>query len=232
MAVDVISPDTRKKVDELFLYWLSEPSTQEMLRHELAKVCGLQHSASDMVSDRTCSSSSRTKLPYRPSSPNSVHTATSPTPPLSRSPKSPPVHAARHAAAAGRAKLQDGQETTDGSHPNATQEIKQESEVKRQLQVSGAAPGQNPPPLLPPPLAAGAGATLEAIPRFYFPNGRPNKNGSMDKQLEEIDAIFHRYPRHELPKKDFSQVLKVQCMLMDSISTYLHVFLSVDMYIW
>lgn len=32
-------PDSRQKVDELFLFWLSEPSTQEMLRNELTKVC-------------------------------------------------------------------------------------------------------------------------------------------------------------------------------------------------
>lgn len=31
-------PDSRKKVDELFLYWLSEPSTQDMLRKELANI--------------------------------------------------------------------------------------------------------------------------------------------------------------------------------------------------
>ena len=38
--VDAIPvPDSRQKVDELFLFWLSEPSTQEMLRNELTKVC-------------------------------------------------------------------------------------------------------------------------------------------------------------------------------------------------
>ena len=31
-------PDSRKKVDELFIYWLSEPSTQDMLRKELANI--------------------------------------------------------------------------------------------------------------------------------------------------------------------------------------------------
>lgn len=37
--VDAIPvPDSRQKVDELFLFWLSEPSTQEMLRNELTKV--------------------------------------------------------------------------------------------------------------------------------------------------------------------------------------------------
>ena len=40
-------PDSRKKVDELFLFWLSEPSTQEILRNELSKVCRNDELAAD-----------------------------------------------------------------------------------------------------------------------------------------------------------------------------------------
>lgn len=40
-------PDSRKKVDELFLYWLSEPSTQEMLRKELSSICDVPCSELD-----------------------------------------------------------------------------------------------------------------------------------------------------------------------------------------
>lgn len=91
-------PNSRKKTDELFLYWLSEPSTQELLRKELAKISGIPYSELDdktMLEVHTqvtaehgnfLSPSVVTNV-LRPGSPN-VRT---PSPPLlsHRSPKSP-----------------------------------------------------------------------------------------------------------------------------------------------
>lgn len=188
MAVDVISPDTRKKVDELFLYWLSEPNTQEMLRSELAKVCGLQQelvTTTSPASSGSCNGSVSKKLPYRPSSPNSVHTTTSPTPPLNRSPKSARGHTSKQSTAS-KTKLQLEDEV--------------ESIESKQQPESSEGPRSSPPR-----------ATLETIPRFYFPNGRPKSGEDMDERLQEVDAIFQRYTRHELPKKDFPLIVKVLC---------------------
>ena len=188
MAVDVISPDTRKKVDELFLYWLSEPSTQEMLRSELAKVCGLQQelvTATSPASSGSCNGSVSKKLPYRPSSPNSVHTTTSPTPPLNRSPKSARGQTSKQSTGS-KAKLQleDGVEVVESK--------------QQQVSSEGESPRTFPPR-----------ATLETIPRFYFPNGRPKSGEDMDQKLQEVDAIFQRYTRQELPRKDFPLIVKV-----------------------
>lgn len=87
-------PNSRKKTDELFLYWLSEPSTQELLRKELAKISGSELDDKAMNEPQTLvseygnflSPSSATSV-LRPGSPN-VRT---PSPPMlsHRSPKSP-----------------------------------------------------------------------------------------------------------------------------------------------
>lgn len=81
-------PDSRKKVDELFLYWLSEASTQDMLRKELAKVRGMSVGEQGIdYLDLSIPSGSFTST-IRPSSPN----LRAPSPPphsLTRSPKSP-----------------------------------------------------------------------------------------------------------------------------------------------
>ena len=90
--VDAIPvPDSRQKVDELFLFWLSEPSTQEILRNELTKVCRY---GKDVAGDGGDSSiignlvqqPTLTNIP-RSGSPN----YRTPSPPLhlSNSPKSP-----------------------------------------------------------------------------------------------------------------------------------------------
>ena len=80
-------PDSRQKVDELFLFWLSEGSTQEMLRKELSKVCGTL--GIDHEEDGEVIFSVPALV-----TPNSVHRPGSPitrtpSPPMLRSPKSP-----------------------------------------------------------------------------------------------------------------------------------------------
>lgn len=91
-------PNSRKKTDELFLCWLSEPSTQELLRKELSSISGVPYSELDdkatneahtVVSEYGgfLSPSSAVTSVLRPGSPN-IRT---PSPPLltHRSPKSP-----------------------------------------------------------------------------------------------------------------------------------------------
>ena len=80
-------PDSMQKVDELFLFWLSESSTQELLRKELSKVCSsVREFEEDTPVQIQLSSSSVTNV-RRPGSPT-VRTP-SPPPLLTRSPKSP-----------------------------------------------------------------------------------------------------------------------------------------------
>lgn len=103
-------PDAHQKVDELFLFWLSEPSTQEMLRKELTKVCRY---GNDLTSEGGDSFLGNLVQPtvtniQRPISP----TYRTPSPPLhlSNSPKSP---RAKRRARSPRRNLKSG---LGGSH--------------------------------------------------------------------------------------------------------------------
>ena len=92
-------PNSRKKTDELFLCWLSEPSTQELLRKELSSISGVPYSELEekatnephmsVVSEYGgfLSPSSAVTNVLRPGSPN-IRTP-SPPPLTHRSPKSP-----------------------------------------------------------------------------------------------------------------------------------------------
>jgi serine/threonine-protein phosphatase 2A regulatory subunit B'' len=88
-------PDSRQKVDELFLFWLSESSTQELLRSELSKVCRYGGSGEDggespsilesLVQQPTLSAGGYA----RSGSPANSYRTPSPPLHLSNSPKSP-----------------------------------------------------------------------------------------------------------------------------------------------
>lgn len=91
-------PDSRKKVDELFLYWLSEPSTQDMLRKELANIKDVPCTElDDLVFKQDGSVVLSSISPYssltsvlRPASPNTCTRTPSPPPSLvAKSPSSP-----------------------------------------------------------------------------------------------------------------------------------------------
>ena len=98
-------PDSRKKVDELFLYWLSEPSTQDMLRKELAGIKDVPYSElDDLVFKQDGSVVLSSISPYssltsvlRSASPNTCTRTPSP-PPSSLVAKSPSSPRARRSA--------------------------------------------------------------------------------------------------------------------------------------
>ena len=152
-------PDSMQKVDELFLFWLSESSTQEMLRKELSKVCGGAREFEEDTPVQIQPSSSSVTNVRRPGSP----TVRSPSPPplLSRSPKSPRaklrpksprgvsslthVNAQRLGVVTGDRPLKQKEE--DGSsHQHAVEEVDVpqsqglEDQDKSQIQVQDDAP--------------------------------------------------------------------------------------------
>ena len=99
-------PDSRKKVDELFLYWLSEPSTQDMLRKELASIKDVPCSdLDDLVFKQDGSVVLSSISPYssltsvlRPGSPSTCTRTPSPPPSSSLVAKSPSSPRARRSA--------------------------------------------------------------------------------------------------------------------------------------
>ena len=93
-------------MDELFLYWLSEPSTQDMLRKELANIKDVPCSElDDLVFKQDGSVVLSSISPYssltsvlRPASPNTCTRTPSPPPPSSLVAKSPSSPRARRSA--------------------------------------------------------------------------------------------------------------------------------------
>lgn len=234
-------PNSRKKTDELFLYWLSEPSTQELLRKELAKLSGTPYAEGDdkdvkeshlqaLVDYNTfLSPSSAVTNVLRPGSPN-VRT---PSPPLlsHRSPKSPrasrrsPKKTAKSPGGKQRTKngLQHSFDELDYGddnvmqlsstmHNHTTEEVSSEpahthSRDRRARSHSPkpeslpAGPGHN---HLPRPAT-----NSSHIPRFYFPNGKPQPDENLQERFLELAKLFHTFEGGEASFKQFPEILKV-----------------------
>ena len=214
MAVDVMSPDARKKVDELFLYWLSEQSTQELLRKELARVCGLQ--TEYLSVGEAClvgnGSSSRPKSATVHGSSVTAAAAISSPPPLNnRSPKSPKA-ASQYSKTSAKHEQTGAGDTTKAKCRNRASAEGEEQidagvvERERQLPASVcrtvAEPSCGPAVQLPSPAP-------ESIPRFYFPNGRPAEEEDLQRSMNEMERLFAQFPNFEIPKKEFHLVAKV-----------------------
>ena len=228
-------PDSHKKVDELFLFWLSEPSTQELLTKELSKVRRLYDleeldAGASFVSDVQATSSATTAAP-RPLSP----LGRTPSPPhlLSRSPKSPRVkprpQSPRRAQSPARRPPSDdhstgtlGRDEPDSAGAPSKEEGSG-SGAGRSAEAGDASPGGAPPnepdngadPKLEE-MEQPAGATAspktappEVIPRFYFPHGRPVPEADTERQLREVAKVFQASPTGELPLEEFHAVAKV-----------------------
>ena len=219
MAVDVMSPDARKKVDELFLYWLSEQSTQELLRSELARVCGLQSEYLNVseASLPVSASSSHAKGPIVHGSSITAANATSSPPPLSnRSPKSP-RSTCQHAKPSAKHEKTSEEGTAKGnyrSRASAEGEVQIDAGVvigERHLPSAAcrtvAEPSCGPAVQLPSPAP-------ESIPRFYFPNGRPHEEEDLQEIMKQLGSLFAQFPSHEISKKEFHLVTKVRDALL------------------
>lgn len=211
-------PDSRQKVDELFLFWLSEPSTQEMLRKELAKVRGGREIGEDSCEFPVSTPPSVTSVP-RPGSP----TVRSPSPPLllSRSPKSPKTKISSRSPKKTQRKHAGDALKAKGSNKVEVIEEVDFPGVSEQV----ARPLPEPP--IPPNKAnivnenklrggtkknAAPVNSSDTIPRFYFPNGKCRSDENVEESLKEVAQVFHEYPNSEVPVSKFQVVVKVCCI--------------------
>lgn len=222
----ILVPDSRKKVDEYFLFWLSEPSTQEMLRKELAKLRGISPNEQDIdYLDLSIPNSSFTSV-LRPSSPNMR--APSPPPGLSRSPKSPRGRSRSPRKGHKSPRLQQDQhslsksiraqdlqkvyeENVDEVDFAAAAQSKEEPETGDKIPAPNAkrrsrsrSPKPADLPKVPPPTHQ-----PQVIPPFYFPHGKPNAGENVEERLHEAEKIFSEHPDGELLQSDFGEVTKV-----------------------
>lgn len=238
--VDAIPvPDSRQKVDELFLFWLSEPSTQEMLRNELTKVCrygndgGSGGGDSPNILDSLVQQSTVTTTVPRSSSPNSNYRTPSPPLHLSNSPKSP---RAKRRAKSPRRNLKYGPSSSAATEKSAVNGppavafddtdyfptstyVAVERESARTTEKAGTAPGRTDPDATlreteqkkAKSEKSARPSRSEVIPRFFFPNGRAGegKEERVDVQLNAAAKVFQEQPNGEVTMADFHLVVKV-----------------------
>ena len=234
-------PDSRQKVDELFLFWLSEPSTQEMLRNELTKVCrygGDGGNSGGGDSPNILDSLVQPPALTRSSSPN----YRTPSPPLhlSNSPKSP---RAKRRAKSPRRNLKYGPTSSAATEKAASDEV----------DYFPSAPAGAPLPAVEPASGRKAekagrtdavttvirdaetkaerlqnenntrGCPGEVIPRFFFPNGRAGESKeSVELQLREAGKVFQQQSNGEVSMANFHLVVKVIFQLLGACTPLHH----------
>ncbi|XP_064394200.1 serine/threonine-protein phosphatase 2A regulatory subunit B'' subunit delta-like isoform X2 [Halichondria panicea] len=222
VETSILVPDSRKKVDELFLFWLSEPSTQEMLRKELAKLRGVSQNELNIdYLDLSIPTSSFTST-LRPSSPNLR--APSPPPGLSRSPKSPRGRS-RSPKKGHRSPKNQEHGLSKSVRAQDMQKVYEENvdEVDFAIQSNGS---ENESNLISKPAAIDvkrrgrsrspkpadlpkAPAHHQVIPQFYFPHGKPNAEENVEECLQKAEKIFAEQLNGELGQSHFEDVSKV-----------------------
>ena len=194
MAVDVIAPDARKKVDELFLYWLSEPTTQDILRQELARVCGLQQQKLDLLGPAYSHHRSRSTSP-------TVRDVTPPpapsTSPSRVSPKAFPRNGLleNQTAVVCQNGVEDVERETGFALSSSLVGSKTEAEITTVQKDNGSQ------------LAVNSYKPV-CIPPFYFPKGQPQVHKD-SRTLQKVEKVFQKTSHQEIPKKDFHLVIKV-----------------------
>lgn len=244
--------NSRKKTDELFLYWLSEPSTQELLRKELSKISGVPYSELDektvhetqsLVSEYAnfLSPSSAVTNVLRPGSPN----MRTPSPPLShRSPKSPKGAGGRNRSPKktlgkspnhklkGKNGLQQSFDEVDSSEDGFSDSgrvevtevldlgAKQSQQQQQGRRSRSHSPKPDSLPMGPSPNHSSkhsGGNSSVHIPRFYFPNGRPQPGENLQERFAELTKFFENLDGGEANFKQFPQIMKVSVVYICSV---------------
>lgn len=245
-------PNPRKKTDELFLSWLSEPSTQQLLRKELMKISGVPFSDVDensvnhkegSLTQELLSPSTMTSV-LRPGSPISIRTPSPPHghPSSSRSPKSPrnsvvgksnrsPKKSGTKTAngiSGGKMKtlnnpnsLQlgfedvDSAENSGGSHiPLIDSTNFMDGPSHRNHRERRSRSHSPKPESLPTGQASNHIPKLDPlIPRFYFPNGKPQPEENLQQRFLELSKAFESFETGEASMKQFGEVAKVSYLV-------------------
>lgn len=226
-------PDSRQKVDELFLFWLSEPSTQEMLRKKLTKVCRFGKDLTEGGDSPFISTLAQPTLTdiQRPNSPN----YRTPSPPLhlSNSPKSPRMK--RRSKSPRRKNLQGGvvRNALDSGadeidyFPSATGSLPLPSEQENKTNTpekescKQTEPNRTPAEGAHQVVGNESSTPTEVIPQFFFPNGQLEAaQEGVDEQLGAAAKVFEEQPNGEMTQGNFHLVVKVITALLYFLCTF------------
>ncbi|XP_006638957.2 serine/threonine-protein phosphatase 2A regulatory subunit B'' subunit beta isoform X1 [Lepisosteus oculatus] len=186
-AAPVLQPVLKMKVDELFLNWLSETTTQLMLKDYLRRIKNgerIETGAGDGKHNRSlvCSANKNNVVSKK----NMAEKVVSP---LS-TPSSPP--------SAPSTALPSGSCGSPRVGPNGRP-------VRRSIGTKLAQVKKD-EPITP--------ALSENIPRFYFPRGRPKANPNIDSLISRIERTFSQFPNERATIEDMGKVAKAcECPL-------------------
>ncbi|KAK0146351.1 Serine/threonine-protein phosphatase 2A regulatory subunit B'' subunit beta [Merluccius polli] len=223
----VLQPVVKMKVDELYLNWLSDPSTQAVLRNYLALIKGGHAVDLDLghvdASDRRLlalsenNNVSRGSLCHRTLEKRRTASLCAPSsPPSSHTLPSGSSSNARVTGPNGRALRRSSSSKKD---PDLRKELALlargcdfvlPSRFKKRLQAfyQGEAGAQV------KAAAPVAPVLSESIPKFYFPRGQPQANLNVDGLISNIEKIFAQFPGERATIEDMGQVAKAcECPL-------------------
>uniref|UniRef100_A0A8C7DMK1 Protein phosphatase 2, regulatory subunit B'', beta n=1 Tax=Oncorhynchus kisutch TaxID=8019 RepID=A0A8C7DMK1_ONCKI len=181
----VLQPVLKMKVDELFLNWLSEPTTQTILKDYLGLIksgqsidlgLGDTKDKRSMTFNENNNVASKRSLTERSSAPLGA-------------PSSPPSTHTLPSGSSGNARVVG---------PNGRALRRSVSTKKAQVKSEAPVPT----------------ALSESIPKFYFPRGRPKANLNIDGLIAKIEKIFSQFPNERATIEDMGKVAKAcECPL-------------------
>ncbi|XP_033842615.1 serine/threonine-protein phosphatase 2A regulatory subunit B'' subunit beta isoform X1 [Periophthalmus magnuspinnatus] len=182
----ILQPVLKMKVDELFLTWLSDPTTQSMLKDYLHLIKNGQYTEPCKGDDVEQDSLSLTENNNVTCKNNQAERKVAP---LSTA-SSPPSAA-----------------TTLPSGSCANTRVTGHNGRILRRSVSTKKAQVRPEEPVPAALS-------ESIPKFYFPQGRPQANLNIDSLISKIEKTFSQFPNERATIDDMGQVAKAcECPL-------------------
>uniref|UniRef100_A0A673KPA0 Serine/threonine-protein phosphatase 2A regulatory subunit B'' subunit beta-like n=1 Tax=Sinocyclocheilus rhinocerous TaxID=307959 RepID=A0A673KPA0_9TELE len=181
-----LQPVLKMKVDELFLFWLSEPSTQAMLKDYLNKIkngeeIDLRHADFKGTSTLVLTENNNNIFASKINVTERMTAALG-------APCSPPSATLPSAS---------GSNNRAGVNARA---------LRRSVSTKKQAQAKKEEPVTP--------ALSESIPKFYFPQGQPQANINIDNLISKIEKIFSQFPDERVTIKDMGLVAKAcECPL-------------------
>ncbi|XP_078078596.1 serine/threonine-protein phosphatase 2A regulatory subunit B'' subunit beta isoform X1 [Mustelus asterias] len=184
-AAPVLQPVLKMKVDELFLYWLSETTTQSMLKDYLKRIESgetIDTGSGNATNDQPPTGSNNNKHPT--SELNILGCSTSPLV-TSKFCSNPPSQLT--------SALPSGTFSSPRNGLN-TRATRRSSGIK-------AVQAKKENPLPPPP--------SECIPKFYFPQGCPKRTLNVDAVIARIENAYTQFENERATLEELGKIAKV-----------------------
>uniref|UniRef100_A0A8C4EM35 EF-hand domain-containing protein n=1 Tax=Dicentrarchus labrax TaxID=13489 RepID=A0A8C4EM35_DICLA len=175
----VLQPVLKMKVDELFHNWLSDPATQSLLKDYLDLIKSGQH-----IDLSSGDAQDKRSLTFNENNNVASQRNLAEKKPTSLStPSSPPSTSTLPSGSSSNTRV---------TGPNGR--ILRRSVSTKKAQVRTEEPVTT--------------ALSESIPKFHFPQGRPQANLNIDSLISKIEKIFSQFPNERATIEDMGQVAK------------------------